>query len=136
MADAIDTKSRILVVDDDKNITGLTQIILETAGYDCHVVNSGRDCIKLLQDSKKDYNESRFDLILLDVAMPGFSGMDVVAKLKEERLFPLGRVVFFTASSASSLDDAELKKLGVRDCFKKPFKKSDLLNALQRYVAS
>lgn len=129
MTNEPNSKKRILVVDDDKNITDLTQIILETSGYDCQVVNSGMECIKLLQDSPK------FDLILLDVAMPSFSGLDVIAKLKEHRLFPLNRVVFFTASSSTALDEAELKKIGILDCFKKPFKKPDLLNAIHRYVS-
>jgi CheY-like chemotaxis protein len=132
-------KKTILVVDDDRNITELTQIILETAGYNCRVVNSGRECIKVLEESRtrKDSEGtgmSQFDLILLDVAMPGFSGIDVVANLKKQNLFPLNRVVFFTASSSSVLDEVELKRFGVLDCFKKPFKKPDLLGAVQRYV--
>lgn len=132
-------KKTILIVDDDKNITDLTQIILESAGYNCNVVNSGRECIKVLEESlaKKEANgsdKSGIDLILLDVAMPGFSGIDVVATLKEQKLYPTNRVVFFTASSSSALDEGELRRMGVVDCFKKPFKKLDLLSAVQRYV--
>ena len=98
-------KKRILVVDDDFNITELTQIILETAGYECQTTNSGKECVKLLGD-KND----RFDLILLDVAMPGFSGLDVVKTVKEQKLFPLKRIVLFTASSAPFLEDKEIKR--------------------------
>ncbi len=136
MPNEIDSKRKILVVDDDRNITDLTQIILETSGYDCQVVNSGRGCIKLLEESQKSDNNKGFDLILLDVAMPGFSGLDVVSKIKEQGFFPLNRVVFFTASSSTILDEAELKKMGVLDCFRKPFRKPDLLSAVQRYVSS
>jgi CheY-like chemotaxis protein len=141
MSDKASAKKTILVVDDDRNITDLTQLILESAGYNCHVVNSGRDCIRVLEESrtKKDSGEnglSRIDLVLLDVAMPGFSGLDVVASLRKQNLFPLNRVVFFTASSSSVLEEGELKRIGVRDCFKKPFKKPDLLSAVQRYVTS
>jgi len=124
-------KKRILVVDDDFNITELTQIILETAGYECQTTNSGKECVKLLGD-----RNGRFDLILLDVAMPGFSGLDVVNTVKEQKLFPLKRIVLFTASSAPFLEDKEIKGIGVLDCFKKPFKKPDLLSAVQRYVTS
>lgn len=134
-------KKTILVVDDDRNITELTQIILESAGYNCFVVNSGKECIKVLEESqtKKGIDGSdrtEIDLILLDVAMPGFSGIDVVATLKKQKLYPSNRVVFFTASSSSILDEGELKSIGVLDCFKKPFKKLDLLSAVQRYVAN
>lgn len=136
MPNETNSKKKILVVDDDRNITDLTQIILETSGYDCEVVNSGRECMKLLEESQKSDNKKWFDLILLDIAMPGFSGLDVVAKIKEQRFFPLNRVVFFTASSSTILDEAELKKIGVLDCFRKPFRKPDLLNAVRRYVTS
>lgn len=140
MSNKGNTKKTILIVDDDKNITDLTKIILESAGYNCNVVNSGSECIKLLEEEslkKKDANGSDMfgiDLILLDVAMPGFSGIDVVATLKKQKLYPISRVVFFTASSSSALDEGELKRMGVLDCFKKPFKKPDLLSAVQRYV--
>lgn len=126
-----DERKRILVVDDDFNITELTQIILETAGYECRTTNSGKDCIKLLGEKN-----GKFDLLLLDVAMPGFSGLDVVNTIKEQKLFPLKRVVFFTASSAPFLEDKDIKGIGILDCFKKPFKKPELLNAVRRYVSS
>lgn len=124
------SKKKILVVDDDRNITDLTQIILESAGYDCKTVNSGSECIRMLTESKS----SQFDLVLLDVAMPGFSGIDVINKIKEQQLFPADHIVFFTASSASMLEDKEMKKMGVRDCFKKPFRKPDLLKAIEQYL--
>ncbi len=126
------TSKKILVVDDDKNITDLTQLILESAGYDCKIVNSGTDCIKVLVESKN----AKFDLVLLDVAMPGFSGLDVIARVKEQQLFPVNRIVLFTASSTSMLDDNEIKKMGVLDCFKKPFRKPDLLKAVEKYVGT
>jgi len=124
-------KKRILVVDDDINITELTQIMLESAGYECQTLNSGKECVKLLGDKN-----SNFDLVLLDVAMPGFSGLDVVKTVREEKIFPLRRIVFFTASSAPFLEDKEVVDMGVLDCFKKPFKKLDLLSAVQRYVST
>lgn len=139
MSNKGNTKKTILVVDDDKNITELTQLILESAGYNCNVVNSGMECIRVLEESrtKKDANGSevsKIDLILLDVAMPGFSGIDVVATVKKQQLYPTNHVVFFTASSSSALDEDELKRMGVLGCFKKPFKKQDLLSAVKRYV--
>jgi len=141
MSNKGNTKKTILIVDDDRNITELTQIILESAGYNCFVVNSGRDCIKVLEEYKTKNgadgkDKSEIDLILLDVAMPGFSGIDVVSTLNKQKLYPSNQVVFFTASSSSILEEGELKSIGVLDCFKKPFKKLDLLSAVQRYVAN
>jgi len=126
---------RILVVDDDRNITELTQLVLESAGYMCKTVNSGNDCIRILSGAQDD-KDAQFDLVLLDVAMPGFSGIDVINKIKQDQLFPANHIVFFTASSSSMLDSKQLKAMGVRDIFKKPFKKAELLKAIDDYLAS
>jgi CheY-like chemotaxis protein len=127
MAKLAEAKKRILVVDDDSNTTELTRLILESAGYDCTTVTSGKESLKKLQDNA-------YDLVLLDVAMPGFSGVDVIESLKQTSFDP-GRVVFFTASTATFLEEEGLKKLGVAGCIKKPFTKTDLLQKIQRWLS-
>lgn len=120
-------KKYILVVDDDRNITDLTKLVLESAGHECAAVNSGRECLKQLESKS-------YDLVLLDVAMPGFSGIDVVNAIKQKGLLDRHKIVFFTASSAGFLEESELKKLGVLDCFKKPFSKKNLLERIETWL--
>jgi CheY-like chemotaxis protein len=62
----------------------------------------------------------KFDLILLDVAMPEFSGLDVIKSLKEERVIESRNIVIFTASSDQTVLD-EIKNSGIKEIFQKPF---------------
>lgn len=118
----------ILLVDDDKSIADLTRLILESAGYICTVVNGGAECVQRLEREK-------YDLILLDVAMPKFSGIDVIHALKQKGLFENQKIVFFTASSSGFATQPNLEELGVLDCIKKPFSKALLLEKIEGWLS-
>ena len=121
---------KILVVDDCKTITDLVKLILESSGYSCSTANSATECLSLLRTK-------RFDLILLDIAMPEVSGIDMLKNAKEDGT-PLihTRIVLFTASS---LTDAQLNDLknqyGVLDCIKKPMTRAKLLEVVGRCLS-
>lgn len=123
---------RVLVVDDNETIADLAELILQTAGIDCTKVNNGKECLDIIRESYR--NNSNYDLILLDIAMPKFSGIDVINVMKTEGYLHHNKVVFFTASSATNMDIQELKKLGVIDCLRKPFSKIDLLNFVRKHL--
>ena len=55
-------------------------LMLESEGYECIVSNDGRNGLAMLQQKK-------FDAIILDLAMPGFTGFDVVDALEKKRYF-------------------------------------------------
>jgi DNA-binding response OmpR family regulator len=116
---------KVLVVDDDKNIADLTEMILGSAGYDCTKLNDGRSCLDAIRNGK---NNKSYDLVLLDVAMPGFSGMDVITVMRQEGYLERNRVAFFTASSATQMEVNNFEKLGAIGCLNKPFTKAELLN--------
>jgi DNA-binding response OmpR family regulator len=65
-----------------------------------------------------------FDLILLDLAMPDFSGMDVLLSLKLDGLIKSRNIVIFTASSNQDLLH-EIIDIGVKEIFKRPFSLDD-----------
>jgi DNA-binding response OmpR family regulator len=60
------------------------------------------------------------NIVLLDLAMPNFSGLDVVDYLKKENLVESRNIIIFTASSVSHEVFDGLKKLGVKGILKKP----------------
>lgn len=122
-------KKRILVVDDNEAIIELVTTILESAGYSYTKTSSGRKCLELLQ---KD-NE-RFDLILMDIAMPEITGIDVLNTLKQDGIMDGKKIVFFTASSITDSDKEGLIKLGALDCIRKPFSKAEILEAIAKYT--
>ena len=72
-------KASILVVDDEVDISSAVARIFELEGYQVEVAHSGNEAIRLLQSAS-------YDLLLLDMHMPGLSGMDVLQWIKERRL--------------------------------------------------
>ena len=65
------TPRRILVVDDDESLRRVTQVQLEQAGYQVATAPSGADALRLMADS-------RYDLVITDLKMPGMSGLDLL----------------------------------------------------------
>ena len=77
-------------------------------------------------------NNGNFDLILLDLAMPEFSGLDVIKSLKNENLLERRNIVVFTASSDPKVLE-ETERSGVKAIFKKPFSLDDLTSLIEKY---
>ena len=106
---------RILVVEDDRDISALIQLALKNAGYDVFAAFDGQEGANLLETQK-------FDLVILDVMLPGVDGfalMDYIA--------PTGTpVVFLTAKNAVA-DRVRGLKLGAYDYIVKPFAPPELL---------
>jgi CheY-like chemotaxis protein len=119
---------KILVVDDDK--ADLVQTILESQSYSC-IANSGQQCLDILKDQK-------FDLVLLDLAMPGMSGWewDVLSSLGENPETRPNSIVIFTASPMYT--DKDLEKAaewyGAIERVNKPFTEDGLLAVLDKYL--
>lgn len=130
----MNNKKRILIVDDNTTIADLAEIMLQAAGYECTKVNSGKQCLDIVRESYR--NGSDYDLILLDIAMPQFSGLDVLQAMKAEGYLENNKVVFFTASSATNMEIENFKKMGALDCLRKPFSKADLLSFVGRRLSS
>jgi two-component system response regulator HydG len=83
----MDQQIRVLVVDDDEGHAQAVAESLERVGYDCTVVTSGRDALRLIE-------EQTFDIVLTDLVMDGVGGLEVLAKAKRE--MPDAEVVILT----------------------------------------
>lgn len=120
---------KILVVDDNREITDLVQIILDSPSYSCVAANSGQQCLDILKKQK-------FDLVLLDLAMPGMSGLDVLSSLGENPETRPNNIVIFTASPTYT--DKDLEKVaewyGAIERVSKPFTEDGLLAVLDKYL--
>jgi DNA-binding response OmpR family regulator len=104
---------RILLVDDNKDITETISFYCQSEDIDCNFIKQGKKALDSIRHQK-------FDLILLDVVMPEFSGLDVIKSLKEERVIESRNIVIFTASSDQTVSD-EIKNSGIKEIFQKPF---------------
>lgn len=85
-------KRLILLVDDDSQILALLGHSLLLAGYDVHTAQSGQSALELIAAS-----ERQPDLALLDICMPGLSGLELARRLRAETSIP---VMFLSASEA------------------------------------
>jgi DNA-binding response OmpR family regulator len=117
-----ETGGMILVVDDDESIRAVLCRKLKAEGYYCDVAADGREALR--KASAKD-----FDLVLMDIKMPGLSGMEVLSHLVTER--PDISVVMITAVvDAKTAVDA--MKLGAYDYVTKPFDLDDVSMRVKR----
>ncbi|OGL47147.1 MAG: hypothetical protein A2161_14120 [Candidatus Schekmanbacteria bacterium RBG_13_48_7] len=111
----------ILCVDDEKGVTDVVKYHLTKAGYQVDVAHNAEDALVLC-------NEKEYSLILLDIKMPGKSGLDILKEIRE--LTPKTHVIMLTAISAT---DAIIKafKNFASAYITKPFTKDTLLRKVK-----
>jgi DNA-binding response OmpR family regulator len=120
--------SRVLVIDDNTDITEMLKDFFETEDIDCKVINDGREG---LDEIRRAVN---YDFILLDLTMPEFSGWDIFNKLKEEELLKSRNIIIFTASSKTGNEINELLKEGAKFVLRKPFSIKDVLDIVEKFI--
>ena len=101
----------------------MLKAVLIPAGHEYQSVTSGKEGLKLIQ-------EQTWDVVLLDIAMPEFSGYDVVNELVKTGDIKKQPVILFTASTISSDEVNEMLKMGVALCLRKPMSMTNLLEVL------
>jgi CheY-like chemotaxis protein len=117
---------RLLVVDGIKDMTDAITLYCDTEkDLDCHVINNGQQALERIRKEK-------FDLILLDLSIPEVSGWDVVKSLEQDGLIGSRNIVIFTASLDQPLLK-DIKDLGVKELFKKPFSLNALTELIEKY---
>jgi CheY-like chemotaxis protein len=116
---------KILVIDDSQEIAEVLKFWLENEGVTVDVITDGSIGLDMIRNRQ-------FDLILLDVAMPDFTGLDVIDSLKNEGLLESKNIIIFTASSDKNLFE-RLKNSGVKGILKKPSSLQELEKLLDKY---
>lgn len=104
---------KILIIDDDAAIGNLEQEVLERAGYAVQRAYSGTEALLLLK-------ESRPDLVLLDLMLPGLSGEEILPQIQ-------GIPVIVVSAKVSVQDKVDLLLGGAADYLTKPFDTKELL---------
>lgn len=117
----------ILVVDDNQDVANLLKLMLQLAGHNAVVVNSGKECLNMLYSNK-------FDLVLLDIAMPGITGVDVFNKVRTDPALTHNKIVFITASSPTEEAMESLMEQGALEIAKKPITEEKLLEIITKYA--
>ena len=117
--------TKILIVEDEKPISKLIEMSLTSAGYACTCVYDGMAAADLLE-------EHRYDLVLLDIMLPGASGYELMDYIR-----PMDIPVIFLTAKTSVADRVKGLRLGADDYLGKPFEIIELLarveSVLRRY---
>ena len=109
-----DVKSlKILIVDDNEQITKMLSTFLELKDQECTVANDGKEGLDIIK-------ENRHDVVLLDLAMPEFDGYAVIKDLEENNMLKDRKIIVFTASTITQDELDGLVDRGVSSYILKP----------------
>ena len=109
----------ILVIEDDLNLSQLLEYNLERAGFICHTAGSGEEGLEQL--SRKS-----FDLILLDIMLPGKDGFEICREIRQHQLYKDLPIIMLTAKG-EEIDRVLGFELGIDDYVVKPFSPRELI---------
>jgi two-component system response regulator PilR (NtrC family) len=116
------SKGIIHIIDDEPVIRDVLAQLLTSEGYEIELSSSGEEALE-------KFPSQSFDVILLDLLMPGLDGIETLRRIK--RLDPLAAVIIITAYGSVESAIAAMK-IGALDYVQKPFKHDDLLVVLEK----
>jgi len=117
-------KSVILLIDDDDSLRRVMEFSLTEAGHTVQTAASGEDGLRL-------FEKGNFDAVITDITMPGMSGMEVLAKVRQR--VPTIPVIIITAYG--TIESAvEAMKQGAFDYITKPFNRDELRLTLEKAI--
>ena len=116
----------ILVVDDEEGLLNLQQDYLEAAGFMCFTASSGRAALQVLAGEA-------IDLVVIDVLMPGMSGLELFQQIKGK--FPWTAVLFVTGVNEMDVAVSQVKD-GAFDYLIKPVNRTRLIESVKKALES
>ena len=114
---------KILIVDDNESIVSMLKKFLTIKGYDCTTSQDGRNALDIMLREK-------FDVVILDLAMPEFTGYDIINELEKSGKIKEQNIIVLTASAITPDQSDSLQKQGVKSCLKKPVTPDILLKVI------
>ncbi len=113
---------RVLQIEDDSKTAESVEMILQAEGHACDTARSGEVALELARATE-------YDLILLDIGLPGMDGYEVLNHLRRA-----GVTTPVIIQSGLVLLKNKVKDLGVQDCLTKPFGRRDLAESIENAV--
>jgi len=104
---------KILGIDDNEDLLNLCETVLTSDGHEFTAINNGREGLQEIKDKK-------FDVVLLDLSMPEFSGMDIIDALVKEGIMKKQKVVIFTGMSPTEKEIDQFLEKGAHSVIKQP----------------
>lgn len=121
------TRGRILVVDDERTIRQMFQLVLGEAGYEVAEAASGEEGVDLVRAQP-------WDLIFLDLVLPGLDGVETYKRMKALRdvLIIVMMSAYFEQMESRLKETLSLEAL--QACLRKPFSNADILAVVARVL--
>lgn len=116
--------SKILIVEDDHDIAALEADYLEANGYEVELADNGKDGLSMAL-------ENSYDLLLLDVMLPGADGFEICKAVRKEKDIP----ILLVTAKLESVDKVRGLGLGADDYIIKPFDPTELVARVKSHLS-
>ena len=116
--------SRILIIEDEEAIADLEKDYLELSGFEVKICNTGDEGVQTAL-------REEFDLIVLDLMLPGLDGFEVCKKIREEKNIP----IIMVSAKKEDIDKIRGLGMGADDYMTKPFSPSELVARVKAHLA-
>lgn len=117
--------TKILIIDDDKDISELVSLILKKENIDSDIINNPLEALKQLEKGENNY-----DLILLDIMMPELSGTELCSKIRDKIASP----IIFLSAKKELIDKMLGYEIGGDDYITKPFDNTELVLKIKSHL--
>ncbi|WP_019637737.1 response regulator transcription factor [Paenibacillus fonticola] len=117
------SKRKVLIVEDDQAIAELERDYLEVHGYEVTLRADGKEALE-------EALEQEYDLIILDVMLPGMDGFDLLRRIRETKYIP----VLMVSARKEDIDKIRGLGLGADDYVTKPFSPSELVARVRAHL--
>ncbi|PZD97283.1 DNA-binding response regulator [Paenibacillus sambharensis] len=117
------SKRKVLIVEDDQAIAELERDYLEVHGYEVTLRSDGKEALG-------EALEKEYDLIILDVMLPGMDGFDILRRIRETKYIP----VLMVSARKEDIDKIRGLGLGADDYVTKPFSPSELVARVRAHL--
>ena len=116
---------KVLIVDDDKDISELISLILKKDSIESSIINNPVEALNVINRVDFDY-----DLILLDIMMPELSGTEICSKVRDKVNIP----IVFVSAKSEMIDKIVGYEIGGDDYITKPFDNTELLLKVKSHL--
>ena len=116
--------SKILIIEDEEAIADLEKDYLELSDFEVTIENTGDKGLKTAMDGE-------FDLVILDLMLPGVDGFEVCKKIREDKNIP----IIMVSAKKDDIDKIRGLGLGADDYMTKPFSPSELVARVKAHMA-
>ena len=119
-------KKKILIIEDDMRLAGITKLILEKKGYDASIADNGETGLTLARRDNPD-------LIILDLCLPKLKGEEVCREIRRDEKMGSLPIIMVTAKDLDA-DRIIGRVIGANSYMTKPFEMAELLKEIDKLI--